>query len=593
MLDHLFEYESFLNILRYYVDLNCFVIPSDPGNGERGWTAVHYHRRPKSLFDFEKKYNFKFDWRKLTDPAFERSTPKGQPLLLESLGFYDVFVPIRRRGRRLGTVLSGAFADRELTYSHLCESWSRLTGLAPSAENYEFLEFARVLLETPVLEGPVLSAYGEALQLFASLMAGGRSGPGSPRFRQLLTEVLSKHFPHSYWMDWVLGLPTAQATPIWSLHVEQMDWVRSDIGISRVPTTVLAVIPIRREAKRRNPVEEMIRVYRFQRRSFRFAQTLPQTVGGRLENYGAVFVTSADPSQGRTQQRNQILETAWKIRNFAMQELEGAVRVGIGETVAPGEALHDSYRQAVLTLHLRRTEGREPVFAVTGHREKAGGAVELTGFLLDLKKMFEQSSFGRIDGALDGFLKYVLEISLQNPEDVRWHLHYAIVQVGEAVRIGAGGAGEVQQIVEGLIRAMERSSTTQEMVLIFKEGLEKLADVARNPRKASEIYSSERVRDYLERHFRKPLEIKKLAEWSGVSPSTLSRRFKAANGMGLEAYQQKLRLGEARRLLKTSGLSIGRIARTCGFKSDAHFVRFFRRKMKISPSKFRNQVKPV
>src|ERR1700679_2172428 len=113
-LDNLFEYESFLTILRYYVDLNCFVIPSDSKNRLRGWLAVNYHQRPNSLFDFQKKYSFKFNWDRLTDTAFERKHKKNQPLLLESLCFYDIFTPIRRQGKRLGTVFSGAFADREL-----------------------------------------------------------------------------------------------------------------------------------------------------------------------------------------------------------------------------------------------------------------------------------------------------------------------------------------------------------------------------------------------------------------------------------------------------------------------------------------------
>ncbi|HTA75534.1 MAG TPA: hypothetical protein VK791_00085, partial [bacterium] len=90
-LENLFEYESFLTILRYYVDLNCFVIPSDL---RKGWLAVHYHQRSNSLFDFQKKYGVKFNWDKLTDPVFEHKHKKNQPLLLESLCLYDIFTPI-------------------------------------------------------------------------------------------------------------------------------------------------------------------------------------------------------------------------------------------------------------------------------------------------------------------------------------------------------------------------------------------------------------------------------------------------------------------------------------------------------------------
>src|ERR1700677_1349872 len=165
-LDNLFEYESFLTILRYYVDLNCFVIPSDSGKGPKGWLAGNYHQRPNSLFDFQKKYDFKLNLDRFTNPTFERTHKKNQPLLLESLCFYDIFTQIRRQGKRLGTVFSGAFGDRELEYSQLRASWKQLTGQTASSESGEFRQFVRVMLETPVLEGSALLAYREALELF-------------------------------------------------------------------------------------------------------------------------------------------------------------------------------------------------------------------------------------------------------------------------------------------------------------------------------------------------------------------------------------------------------------------------------------------
>ncbi len=124
----------------------------------------------------------------------------------------------------------------------------------------------------------------------------------------MIKKVFSKQLSHSYWMDWALGLPTRQAAPLWNLGIQEFPWIQSEIGISRIPTTVITAIPLGVGGRRHDAVEDMLRIYRFQRRSFHFAQTLPQTVGGKLENYGAVFVTSADPSQSRPQRRRKILK---------------------------------------------------------------------------------------------------------------------------------------------------------------------------------------------------------------------------------------------------------------------------------------------
>ena len=586
-----FVYESFLTVLMYYVDLNCFVILTDP---RRDWLAMHYHRRPASLFDFEKRYKFRLSWDYLTDPKFEPNFSKEKPFLVEVLGFYDILTPIRRKGKWLGTLLSGAFADKEPTHDSLKASWKRLTGKNGSPDDPEFREFVKVLLETPVLEGRAFSAYCEAMELFAAMISGEASPRAPGRIRQLILEVFSKEFPHSYWLDWALGRPTAQATPLWSEKVQQMPWLRAEIGIQRLPTTVVAVVPTGSGDKKRDAVEEMLRIYRFQRRAFHFAQSLPETVGGKLENYGALFVTSANPQLPRLAQRRQILETAEKIRRFASRELESSVRIGIGESVTPGETLWEPFRQAVWALHLHKSHGKEPAFFQTERVPPTQGAAEITRLLIELKRCFETAAFSDMEEALDGYLKQALSLSFQNPEEIRWHLHYAIVQAGEAVKSGSDrGEKEITQMVENLVLLLEKSTTTKEKILSFKDAIGKLAAMSQSPNKAMEFSSMEKVRDYLETHFRKPQKISSLAKLAGVSSSTFSRWFKKSNGLGLEIYLQELRLNEAKRLLKTGSLPILKIARTSGFKSRSYFVRLFRKKTGMTPALFREKSKSV
>jgi AraC-like DNA-binding protein len=591
-LDNLFEYESFLTILRYYVDLNCFVIPTDSRDGSKDWRAVNYHQRPNSLYDFQKKYNYKFNWDRLTDPAFEHKHKKDQPLLLDSLFFYDIFTPIRLQGKRLGTVFSGAFPSSEVNYSQLRSSWKQLTGQTASPESGEFRQFARVMLETPVVEGSTLLAYREALELFASVLAYGKNFQASQRLQELLTQVFSKQFPHSYWMDWALGLPTRQATPHWGMSVEKMRWVQTDIGVSRVPTTVITVIPLNTFGKRRDAVEEMIRIYRFQRRSFQFARTIPQTVGGKLEHYGSVFVTSADASKSRPERRREIMEMADRIHSFAVRELGGPALMGIGETVAPGEILSESYRQAVLALHLGRESGKEIVSFIPSRVEKPEGVLEIMGLLRELKGKIETASSSGLEAILDSYLKQVLTISLNDPEQIRWHLQYGLIQMRDGIENQPNFSEKSGiELHENLVLALGKAGTTQEMVLAFKDGLEKLLYLMQGANTLQDSYSIEKVRNYVADHFRETLPVSRLAKLAGTSVSTLSRRFQKATGVGLEKYLQNLRLEEAKQLLKTGNLSVAQIAKACGFKPGSHFARFFRKKTGVSPQQFRNKTR--
>lgn len=581
----LLEYEGFLSVLKYYVDLNCFFVPPDYRSL---WVAIYHHQRLSSMFDLEKKYGFSRKWDKMADQNFTAKQATIEPLLIENLGFYDIFYPIVQKGKHLGTVLSGAFTDKEVSYPSLKSSWTQLSGQSASPENEGFREFTRVALEMPVLEGPTLAAYSEALKLFAHILIYKRSSEAQQRMRELMVGVFAKHMPHSYWMNWALGLPGRQATPTWNIKIQDLDWVRSEIGITRVPTTVITAIPRKSFGRKTDAIEEMLRVYRFQRRSFSFARTLPQTVGGKLENYGAVFVTSPDPAKSRPQRRQQIIEIAERIRKFAAAELEGPVLVGIGESVSPGEVLNESYRQAVLALHLGRQSGKEIVFFNPARAEKTEGPLELRRLLLDLKHQFETASFSGMEAVIDGFLKQVLTLSFQNPEEIRWHLQYGLLLLMEGIKNRTDvREKEARELHESLLQLLERAGTTQEMILAFKEALEKILKLIQGTGVLQASYSVEKIKDYLEGRFREPVRVAKLARLAKVSLSTLGRRFKKTTGVGLEAYLQNLRLSEARKLLKTGSLPISQIAQSCGFKSGSYFIRLFHKKFGITPQKYR------
>jgi len=44
-------------------------------------------------------------------------------------------------------------------------------------------------------------------------------------------------------MEWALGLPTRQATPLWNTGSRRWTGSGTDMGIDRMPTTVLTAIP--------------------------------------------------------------------------------------------------------------------------------------------------------------------------------------------------------------------------------------------------------------------------------------------------------------------------------------------------------------
>jgi AraC-like DNA-binding protein len=98
-----------------------------------------------------------------------------------------------------------------------------------------------------------------------------------------------------------------------------------------------------------------------------------------------------------------------------------------------------------------------------------------------------------------------------------------------------------------------------------------------------------KIEQMLEQSMNRLVTIAELSQAAGLPRSTLLRRFAAAHGCGPLAWQQGLRLAEAKRLLASGDRSIAAIAASCGWNDANLFARRFRERVGISPSTFRRQ----
>ncbi|RRJ96371.1 AraC family transcriptional regulator [Opitutaceae bacterium TAV4] len=97
----------------------------------------------------------------------------------------------------------------------------------------------------------------------------------------------------------------------------------------------------------------------------------------------------------------------------------------------------------------------------------------------------------------------------------------------------------------------------------------------------------DQVRDVIRTRYREELHLTTLAKDAGLSPSHLSRRFKARFGRSPISYQLELRLQSACELLRTRGESLAEIAAAVGFEDVFYFSRLFRRRLGEAPGSFR------
>ncbi|MFT4580524.1 MAG: transcriptional regulator GlxA family with amidase domain [Gammaproteobacteria bacterium] len=96
---------------------------------------------------------------------------------------------------------------------------------------------------------------------------------------------------------------------------------------------------------------------------------------------------------------------------------------------------------------------------------------------------------------------------------------------------------------------------------------------------------------WMQRHLSQAMAVPEIARKFGLSPRSLSRRFKTATDRSPLIYLQEQRMRAAKDLLESTNLTIGEIAFRVGYHDQGHFARLFLRAMAVKPNDYRKTVR--
>lgn len=130
---------------------------------------------------------------------------------------------------------------------------------------------------------------------------------------------------------------------------------------------------------------------------------------------------------------------------------------------------------------------------------------------------------------------------------------------------------------------LEREST---LLTMLSKLLERHAqDPTRLPCPKREHQAVERVREYIIEFHANNILLEELALLANLSPFHLTRVFAKEVGMPPHAFQNQVRVAEAKKLIRT-GLPLSEVATLTGFADQSHFSRHFKRLLKITPGEY-------
>jgi AraC-like DNA-binding protein len=575
------------NIVALRPELPLWVIRWDGGNRLDWMELTDPHQKLKP-FHFE----IYFGKESLRDEhylrAIEEARASDTVVLKELLGFWDLFYALPADEERRTFLYAGQFCRAQPDWDSVTAQWRMFAGIEPASANPDFAAFVRMTLSLPVIEDSLLEAFRSFLKLYAAFLT---DRGGEPRIQEavdaLNREVFSNQWPIEDWIVSALSPDKFQLTP-WHHEGRLTDWMREGLGIERLPTTVMTLMPVDPPDEALDPMRTLVRNAQLQRALIAYARAMPETAATRLQDYGIAIVTSTEPGRNAVRSRLELRERAQRFQSFLREKFHIRSIVGIGRTLAPGAPLHSSYREAIVALHMCVQLEKDALFFDEHTVGTQLRYADLQRAADALMEAFERESDVEIRLASDKYVQLVLSYSAERIEVARSQFLAMLFQLLARIERRYPIRTEARdRFATDLVAKLEEAQSLYQVIEGFKDALARLGLVSSSALHGPKVLRLEATLQYLRENFAENLRLPEVARRAGFSVPVFTRAFKQATGTSFLSYVRSLRVEHAKRLLSSSALTTEQIAQSCGFQSQHHLLRSFKKVVGQTPGEFR------
>jgi len=144
--------------------------------------------------------------------------------------------------------------------------------------------------------------------------------------------------------------------------------------------------------------------------------------------------------------------------------------------------------------------------------------------------------------------------------------------------------------LEELINWQSKYRNLSQLRGVFLHFIEEAAEYIAKKRGEKGEGSIEKVKKYIDGHFRENIYLKGIAADFHMNPIYLGQLFRKSYGMYFNEYVLSLRIEEAKRLLRQTKKRMYEIAEQVGFQNADYFATQFEKLEKMTPTDYRNQM---
>jgi AraC-like DNA-binding protein len=554
------------------------------------WTDLtdpHYRLRP---FHFEIHYGKRSVRDSHYVDCLTRARLQPTPVVAELFGFWDMFyrLPV---GDGEFYLYSGQFSRESPTWEGLSNIWAQISERDATSADPDFVHFVRMSTALPVLEQPLLEGWCEFAMLYARLLVHDGSeqelSEARTRIAELNRRCFVQRWPATELVDDVVSGDKFQL-PMWGYERQLSSWMQEELGIERLPTTAMAIMPLDGRTHGLDPVQAMVRNATLQRACIEFARELRETAATRLQDYGVTLVTSCRPEQNPVADRAELRERAERFRAFVLERFGVSSVVGIGPSLTPGAQLYESHREAVLALHMC-TQLDKSVLFFDEHGERHHLRYsELHSAAHELEAALLRESPTEIKLESDRYVQTALRFANGRVEVLRGQFLATLFRLLEVVERRNPLHGEVhERFAQELTEQVEIAHSQQQLIASFALSLQRLSLVFSRQWSGPNAMRLATSLQFLRENLSQDLSLPAMARRAGLSVPVFSRAFREATGNAFLTYLRRLRVEHAKKLLATTIMTTEEIATSCGFSSPHHLIRSFKKVTTQTPGAYR------
>ncbi|RBP66656.1 AraC family transcriptional regulator [Alkalibaculum bacchi] len=154
---------------------------------------------------------------------------------------------------------------------------------------------------------------------------------------------------------------------------------------------------------------------------------------------------------------------------------------------------------------------------------------------------------------------------------------------------GGADLNEALDISSTFLKDVGCYETKEEIDLAAIKTFDLFLQAIKNNSNASNRLAIRGIKDYILENYQENLSLEEICDAVFLSPNYASKIFKDDQGMTIMEYVTKVKLEEAKRLLRIPGISVEDIAEKLGYSDPSYFTKVFRRKIGITPTQYRKQ----